>query len=65
MYSLVRHHTLRELAAAEAPALALALLIAERFYKFGSFTLECGAFLATWWAGSFLLRGLTTPTGRR
>ena len=25
------------------------LIIAEMFYKFGSFGLECLAFLATWW----------------
>jgi hypothetical protein len=31
-----------------APGLLLALAIAELFYKFHSFTLECIAFLATW-----------------
>ncbi len=30
------------------PGLLLAFLIAELFYKFHSFALECGAFLATW-----------------
>jgi hypothetical protein len=30
-------------------SLAIAFGIAETFYKFHSFTLECGAFLATWW----------------
>ncbi len=30
------------------PGLVLAFVIAEVFYKFQSFTLECGAFLATW-----------------
>lgn len=29
--------------------LAIAFGIAETFYKFHSFTLEAGAFLATWW----------------
>ena len=33
---------------AHLPGLILALLIAETFYKFHSFTLECIAFLATW-----------------
>jgi hypothetical protein len=32
----------------QLPALLIAFLIAERFYKFHSFTLECAAFLATW-----------------
>lgn len=30
------------------PSLVAAFLIAELFYKFHSFTLETGAFLATW-----------------
>ena len=48
MYSFVRvmpwAHLLRE----QVPALALAFVIAEVFYKFHSFTLETLAFLATW-----------------
>jgi hypothetical protein len=31
-------------------SLTLAFIIAELFYKFHSFTLECGAFLFTWYA---------------
>lgn len=30
------------------PGLFLAFAVAELFYKFHSFTLECGAFLLTW-----------------
>ena len=30
------------------PGLVLAFLVAEVFYKFHSFALECGAFLLTW-----------------
>ncbi|MEP7301098.1 MAG: hypothetical protein ABI699_06175 [Caldimonas sp.] len=30
------------------PGVLLAFLIAELFYKFHSFALECGAFLVTW-----------------
>lgn len=30
------------------PALALSLLVAELFYRFGSFAVECLAFLLTW-----------------
>ena len=47
------------------PGLVLAFLIAELFYKFHSFTLECGAFLVTWLAidmvMEFLARRLTPP----
>ena len=33
---------------AELPAMAIAWLLAEFFYKFHSFSLECAAFLAPW-----------------
>ena len=48
MFELIRSTSLRQLLARQAPALAGSLLIAELFYKFGSFTLECLGFLATW-----------------
>ena len=35
--------------------LAVSLLIAEFLYRFGSFTLEAVAFLATWYAGDAVL----------
>ena len=50
MYTLFRHLSLRSLLITQAPALLLSFLIAEHFYKFKSFTLECVAFLATWFA---------------
>ena len=48
MFELLRSSTLRQLLARQAPALAISLVVAELFYKFGSFTLECIGFLATW-----------------
>ncbi len=48
MYTLLQALPLRRLVLAQAPPLGAALLIAEMFYKFHSFTLECLAFLATW-----------------
>lgn len=48
MYTLFRLLPVKRLAFQQAPALMLAGLIAEWFYKFHSFTLECIAFLATW-----------------
>ena len=56
MYSLLRNLSVRELLSAEAPSLAASLLVAEFFFKFHSFTLECAAFLATWCALGALLR---------
>ena len=55
MYTLIRHAGLRGALTAEAPSLFLSVLAAELFYKFHSFTLECTAFLATWFAVSYLL----------
>lgn len=48
MFSLLRILTIRQLASEQLPALAGSWLIAEFFYKFHSFSLECLAFLATW-----------------
>lgn len=49
MYRLTRLMPPRELVAAQLPMLLIALAIAELFYKFHSFLLECTAFLATWY----------------
>ena len=48
MFELLRSSSLRQLLVRQAPALAISLVVAELFYKFGSFTLECLGFLATW-----------------
>jgi hypothetical protein len=49
MFTLVNSLPLRQLILAQAPILAVSIVIAELFYKFHSFTLECIAFLATWY----------------
>ena len=61
MYSLISRLDSRTLAAREAVTLVLSLGIAEAFYKFHSFTLECVAFIATWVA----LGGLAELATRR
>jgi len=63
MHRLICSSSLRQLLILETPALLLSLLIAETFYKFGSFTLECLAFLPTWYAISLLTDVLATRTG--
>lgn len=50
MLELVRALRLQRGLALQLPGLVLAFLIAEVFYKFHSFALECGAFLLTWLA---------------
>jgi hypothetical protein len=54
MYLLTKSRELR-LAAHESLAAILALFIAETSYRFHSFTLECLAFLATWYGISWAL----------
>jgi hypothetical protein len=49
MYTLISSITTRQLVFEQLPALGISLFIAEWFYKFHSFTLECLAFLATWY----------------
>ncbi len=49
MYTLTRILPLHTLLLKQLPALGGALIVAEVFYKFHSFTLECLAFLATWY----------------
>lgn len=49
MYTLLRLLPIKRIAYEQLPVLAIAWLVAELFYKFGSFTLECAAFLATWY----------------
>jgi hypothetical protein len=52
----------------QLPSLAGAMLIAELFYEWHSFTLQCLGFLATWAALNFILqmmmRGRTADSER-
>jgi hypothetical protein len=57
MYTLFRSVPLRELLATQAPVLLVSFVIAELFYKFHSFTLECLAFLATWFVIDVVVSG--------
>ena len=49
MYTLIRSISFRSLFLEQILTFGLSLVIAESFYKFHSFTLECMAFLATWY----------------
>jgi len=48
MYQLIHSLTVSDLFKRQAPVFLVAFLVAEFFYKFHSFTLECIAFLVTW-----------------
>ena len=49
MFTLIRSLPTRQLLLEQFPAFAVSFVIAELFYKFHSFTLECMAFLITWY----------------
>ena len=59
MYSMIRAQTPSSFLVTQLPSLAGAFVVAELLYKFHSFTLECLAFLATWfifdWAWTNIL----------
>lgn len=59
MYTLIRLIPVKRLAFEQAPALTIAWVIAELFYKFHSFTLECAAFLATWFVIDAVIQGIS------
>lgn len=49
MHTLILRPGLVETLQAELPWLMASMVMAEFFYKFHSFTLECVAFLGTWY----------------
>ncbi len=49
MYSLIRSTSLRQLLLQQVPAVGVSFIVAELFFRFHSFSLECIAFLATWY----------------
>lgn len=49
MYSLIEHLGIRIVMRREFVPFLLAFTVAEFFYKFKSFALECIAFLLTWY----------------
>lgn len=61
MYTLLHLLPARRLASEQVPALALAWIIAELFFKFHSFSLECAAFLATWFVLDALVQRVVRP----
>jgi hypothetical protein len=64
MFTLLRLLPYRSLLGEQLPAVAMAWVIAELFYKFHSFSLECAAFLATWFVFDALLQGLKLLSGK-
>lgn len=48
MYTLIKSISSKDIFLNQLPLLILSMFISELFYKFHSFTLECVAFLVTW-----------------
>lgn len=63
MFTLLRMLSVRRLLVEQLPALAAAWLVAELFYKFHSFSLECAAFMATWFMFDALVQGTRPMLG--
>jgi hypothetical protein len=61
MFTLLSRTSTRELLRQQLPSLVVALAIAEFFYKFHSFLLECIAFLATWFVIDFCTSRIFRP----
>lgn len=65
MYSLVRELGWKTALIGELPYLLMALVIAEQFYKWRSFTLELIGFLVTWFILSAVGSALVSAFSRR
>ncbi len=64
MFTLLRSLPAKRILAEQVPAMGAAWIVAELFYKFHSFTLECAAFLATWFVFDAVLTGLRRLLGK-
>mgnify|MGYP001551555177 CR=1 FL=1 len=59
MFRLLSSISKGELFKRQLPVFMASFVIAELFFKFRSFTLECGAFLVTWYALDAFIHLLT------
>jgi hypothetical protein len=54
VYQLMRRQSLKGITFETLPPLIASLIVAELFYKWHSFLLECAGFLATWFVIDWL-----------
>lgn len=64
MHKLLTSLTLREMLFEQLPAFAISFILAELFYKFHSFTLECLAFLGTWYVVDLVITSVAKRFAR-
>ena len=62
MFTLFRSLWLKQGVTQQLPALLTSLCLTEFLYTFHSFLLECGAFLATWFALDAIIQGVIRIT---
>jgi hypothetical protein len=65
MFELLRHTIRNNLLPQQLLSGGAAFIIANEFYKFHSFSLECIAFLATWGAMDFVVDRISTLFRKR
>ena len=65
MFQLLHSLSLNELLSQQLPAFSVSFLIAEFFYKFHSFALECAAFLVTWYVLDAVLQWVLPKSARK
>ncbi len=65
MFQLLRSVSRLDLFGRQAPCLAVSFVLASALYKFGSFALECVAFLLTWFVLDILYEAARLPRRHR
>lgn len=65
MYTLIRYSILQKLLPEQLLSGGSAFIIANQFYQFHSFALECVAFLVTWGAFDFVVQKVFALFGWR
>lgn len=61
MYTLLHFLPVKKFVYEQVPAFTFAWIMAELFFKFHSFTLECAAFMVTWFVLDALVQRVVRP----
>jgi len=65
MFNFLKSLNISTILMVELPALIASDIIAEWFYKFGSFTLEASAFVCTWFLLSYVINKIENAIKKR
>ncbi|CAN5845178.1 hypothetical protein BH24DEI2_BH24DEI2_12760 [soil metagenome] len=64
MFTLIHSSPARQVLSRALPSFVISFILAELFYKFHSFALECLAFLATWYVLESVFQMVSTLLNR-